>query len=149
MMRRTGVWDVLTPFVVVGVLSYLVLRLIYESIPPFQWFTALPVAVLAIAEFVIARRVRHAVRHRRGARPMTALAVARGVALGKASVLVGAAVAGAAAGLAVTVLPDANRTTAAANDLRVALVLLVATAALTVAGILLERAGIDPNRDLR
>ena len=51
---------------------------------------------------------------------MTALAVARAVALGKATALVAAMVAGAAVALAVKVLPDAGRTSAAGHDLRVA-----------------------------
>jgi len=147
MTRRTGPRDVVVPFAIVAAIVYLVLRLSYESLPPFQWFIALPIGVLGIAEFVIARRVRQVVRHRIGAKPMTALAVARSVALGKASVLVGSAVGGAAAALVVTVLPDANRTSAAAGDLRVAVIVLIATVALTSAGVVLERAGIDPNHD--
>ncbi|HEY2043870.1 MAG TPA: DUF3180 family protein [Jatrophihabitans sp.] len=145
-MRRTGASDVLVPFVVVGALVYVLLRSAYESLPPFQWFVAIPVGALALAEFAIARRVRNVVRHRPDAKPMTALAVARAVALGKASSLVGAAVAGAATALVITVQPDASRTAAAGHDLWVGLATLAATAALTVAGIFVERAGIDPNR---
>ena len=144
MIRRTNAADVLIPFGVIAVVAYLVLQFSYESLPPFQWFSTVPIGVLEVVEFVVARRVRAAVRHAADAKPMTALAVARCVALGKASVLVGAAVAGAAAALVATVIPDANRTTAAANDLRVGLIMLVATTALVVAGIVLERAGIDP-----
>jgi hypothetical protein len=144
MMRRTDVGDVLLPFIAVGVIGYLLLQLTYESLPPFEWFSAVPVAALAGIELVVGRRVRAAVRHRPDARPMTALAVARSVALGKASALVGAAVAGAAVALVAQVLPDANRTSAAAHDLGAALIMLVAAAGLVAAGLLLERAGIDP-----
>lgn len=144
MIRRTGVYDVLIPFVVAMLVIYLLLRASYESLPPFEWFTALPIAALAIAEFVIAGRVRAAVRHRPQAKAMTALAIARAVALGKASVLVGAVVAGAAVALAAKVLPDAGRTVAAAHDLPVALVVLAASVVLTLSGLVLERAGIDP-----
>jgi hypothetical protein len=149
MMRRTSATDVLLPFGVVAIVGYLLLRMTYSSLPPFQWFVAVPIGVLAIAEFVIARRVRQAVRHHRGAKPMTALAVARSVALGKASSLVGAAVAGSAVALVVTVFPDANRTNAAGHDLVVGLVVLAASVAVTVSGLVLERAGIDPSRDRR
>jgi hypothetical protein len=146
MIRRTSSTDLLIPFLLAVVLSYLLLRWAYESLPPFQWFSALPIAALAAVEFVIANRVRGAVRHKPQARPMTALAVARAVALGKASALVAALMAGAAVGLVIQVLPDSNRTSAAGHDLRVGLVVLLATALLAAAGLLLERAGIDPNR---
>jgi hypothetical protein len=145
-IRRTSTVDLLIPFVLAAALSYLLLRLAYESLPPFQWFIALPITALAVAEGVIANRVRGAVRHRPQAKPMTALAVARAVALGKASALVAALMAGAAVGLVIQVLPDSSRTSAAGHDLRVGLVVLLATALLTAAGLLLERAGIDPNR---
>jgi len=144
MNRRTRPSDLLIPFLILGVLSYLLLQAAYGSLPPFQWFTVVPIGALALIEFVIANRVRGAVRHRPDARPMTALAVARAVALGKASALVGAALAGAELALVSYVLPDAGRTTAARHDLQVALVLLVVTVLLLVAGLLLERAGIDP-----
>jgi hypothetical protein len=145
-MRRTNTLDLLIPFALAAALSYLLLRLAYESLPPFQWFIALPITALAILEWVIANRVRGAVRHKPEAKPMTALAVARSVALGKASALVAALFAGAAAGLVVKVLPDSGRTSAAGHDLRVGLVVLAATVLLAGAGLVLERAGIDPNR---
>jgi hypothetical protein len=147
MMRRTGLADLLVPFVVVGVISYLLLRMTYSSIPPFQWFIALPIAVLAGVEFVIARRVRQAVRHVQGARPLTAFAVARGVALGKATAVVGSALVGGGVALVLKVLPDANRTSAASHDLRVGVAFAVVSVILCLSGIVLERSGIDPNRD--
>ncbi len=146
MNRRTRPSDLIIPFLIVGVLSYLLLQVDYESLPPFQWFTAVPIGALALIEVVVANRVRGAVRHRPQARPMTALAVARSVALGKASALVGAALAGAELALVSYVSPDAGRTTAAAHDLRVGLVLLAVTVLLVVAGLALERAGVDPSR---
>jgi Na+/melibiose symporter-like transporter len=144
--RRTRLSDLAIAFVVALALVYLLLQTSYESLPPFQWFTAVPLAALTIVEFVMANRVRGAVRHRPQARPITAVSVARAVALGKASALVGVALAGAATGLAGYVLPDSARTSAAAHDLRVAAVLLVACALLAAAGLALERAGIDPGR---
>jgi hypothetical protein len=145
MNRRMKPSDLVIPFVVVAALCYLLLQVAYESLPPFQWFTVVPIAALALVEFVLAGRVRGAVRHRPNAKPVTALAVARAVALGKASALVGAAVAGAELALVSYVFPDAGRTTAAGHDLRVGLVLLVATVLLLLAGLVLERAGIDPS----
>jgi hypothetical protein len=149
MMRRTSVSDVALPFAIVGILAYVVLQLTYSSLPPFQWFAAVPLAGLAAAEFVIAHRVRSAVRHDPGAKAMTALAIARAVALGKATSLVGAGIVGAAVALVLTVLPDSARTTAANHDLVVGLVLGVAAIAVTAAGLVTERAGIDPNANRR
>jgi Na+/H+ antiporter NhaD/arsenite permease-like protein len=78
---------------------------------------------------------------------MTAIAIARCVALGKASSLVAAGVAGAAVALLVRVGPDAGSVRAAAADVRVGAVLFAASMLLCVAGLLLERAGIDPNSE--
>ena len=104
----------------------------------------MPLAALGVVELVIARRVRAAVRHVAMARPMTAIAIARCVALGKASALVGAAVGGAAVALLVRVVPEAGDVRAAGSDTRVAGLLLASALLVVVAGIVLERAGIDP-----
>jgi hypothetical protein len=144
-LRRTGPGDLVVPLVVIGVTVYVLLRFTYDSIPAFQYVVAFPLGALAIVEFVVARRVRGAVRHDPEARPMTAIAIARCVALGKASSLVGAGVAGACLGLLGRVLPDAREITAAAHDARVAGTVLAVCAVLVAAGLFLERAGIDPN----
>ncbi len=148
-MRRTNLTDLLIPFVLAAGVGYSLLRIGYESLPPFQSFTALPVVALAIAELVVARRVRAAVGHKPQAKPMTALAVARSVALGKATALVAAIVAGGAAALVLKVLPDSGQPNTAGRDLRVGYLMLVATALLLVAGLVLERAGIDPRHERR
>ncbi len=143
-MRRTSPADLLIVFAVLTAIVYLLLRVSYESLPPLHYEVALPIAALAIGEFVAARRVRAAVSHDPDARPMAAIVIARCVALGKASALVAAGVLGAAAGLLLRVAPDAGRVTAAANDLRAAIVILVAALMLLVAGLLLEAAGVIP-----
>jgi len=143
-MRRTNAADLLIPFLLTAGLVYALLRIGYESLPPFQWFIAVPLAALGIAELVVARRVRAAVRHHPQARPMTALAIARAVALGKASALVAAVVAGAAAALVVKLLPSAGEPNTAGSDLLVGYLLLAASAVLLIAGLVLERAGVDP-----
>ena len=149
MMRRTRLAHLLIPLVLAGGLRYALLRIGYESLPPVQWFLALPIAALAVAELVIARRVRAAVRHQPQAKPMTALAIARAVALGKASALVAAVVAGAAAALVLKLLPSSGRADIAGQDLRVGYLLLLVAGALLAAGLLLERSGIDPGHGRR
>lgn len=143
-MRRTGATDLAVPFFIIGVTVYVLLQVVYSSLPPLQAFVPLPLAALAVAEFVAARRVRAAVRHDPNARPMAAIVIARCVALGKASSLVGAGVVGAGAALLIRVAPDAGTVRAATNDTRVAVFLIVAALLLVAAGLLLERAGIDP-----
>jgi hypothetical protein len=132
---------------VIGISVYVLLKLSYEAIPPLGYLVPVPLAALAVVELVAARRVRAAVRHEPYAKPMTAIAIARCVALGKASSLVGAGVAGAAVGLLLRVIPDAGTARAAANDTRVGVLLLGSAILMVAAGLLLERAGIDPNRD--
>ena len=146
-MRRTSAPDLLAPFVALAVVVYGLLRIDYGGIPPLHYGIALPLAVLAAGELVAAGRVRGAVGHHPDAKPMQAIAIARCVALGKASALVGAGLAGAVVGLLIRVIPDASTVRAAANDGRVGLVLLGAAVLLTVAGLLLERAGIDPGSE--
>ena len=148
-MQRTRWTELAIPFVVIGIVVYVLLRFSYDSLPPLQWPVSAPLGILALGEFIAARRVRAAVRHDPDAKPMAAIVIARCVALGKSSALVAAAVAGAALGLLGRLLPDVSAVSAAAHDAGVAVVLFVACAALTAAGLLLERAGVDPGSDER
>ena len=146
-MRRTGPLDLAVPLVVVGAIAYGLLHISYDSLPTLGYFAPVPLVALALVEFVAARRVRAAVRHEPQARPMAAIVIARCVALGKASSLAGAALAGAACALLARVLPDAGTVSAAAHDSRAGAFLLAACMLVVVAGLVLERAGIDPGRD--
>jgi hypothetical protein len=148
-MKRTGVIDLVAPFVVIGVATFVLLKVSYDSIPPLGYFVPVPLTALALAELVAARRVRAAVRHEPYAKPMTAIVIARCVALGKASSIVGAGVAGAAVGLLFRVVPDYSLGGHAQDDTKVGVLLLGSSVLVAVAGLLLERAGIDPNRDRR
>jgi hypothetical protein len=148
-MRRIGPADLAVPLVVIGITVYALLRASYSAIPPLGYFVPVPLAALALAEFIAASRVRAAVRHDPDAKPMAALVIARCVALGKASSLVGAGVVGAAVALLARVIPEAGTVRAAANDERVGALLLVAAGLVVLAGVLLERAGIDPNQDAK
>lgn len=148
-MRRTRWTDLLVICVLIGVAAYLLARLGYNSLPPLSYGVPVPIAVLALIEFAAARRVRAAVRHDPRVRPLHAIAVARLVALGKASSLVGAGVAGAALGLLGELLPSVSSLRAAGHDVQVAALLLAAALLLVAAGLLLERAGVDPSSDQR
>jgi hypothetical protein len=143
-MRRTRFADLAVPFFVIGVTVYVLLRFSYSDLPPLKSFVPVPLAALAVAEYVAGRRVRGAVRHDPDAKPMAAIVIARCVALGKASSLVGAGVVGAAIALLIRVAPEADTVHSAANDTRVGIFLLVASLLLVGAALLLERAGVDP-----
>jgi Protein of unknown function (DUF3180) len=148
-MQRTKWADLAVPLVVLAITVYIFLRFSYDSLPPLQYLVPAPIGALAIAELVAARRVRAAVRHDPNARPMAAIVIARCVALGKASSLVGAGVAGGAIGLLARLLPDVGTVRAAAHDAKVGSILLAVAILLVAAGLLLERAGIDPGHDRR
>lgn len=147
MTRRLGPADLAVPFLVIGVTVFVLLRFSYDSLPPLRLAVPLPLAALAVVELIAARRVRMAVGHHPQAKAMTAIAIARCVALGKASALVAAGVGGAAAGLLARVVPDLGSVRAAAGDTRVGALLLGTAALLVAAGLLLERAGIDPGKE--
>jgi hypothetical protein len=148
-LRGTRWTDLVVPFLIVGITGYVLLRFSYHPYLQLRYLVPVPLAALAVAELVAARRVRAAVRHDPRARPMAAIVIARCVALGKASSLVGAGVAGGALGMIGRLLPDVSTVTLAAHDATVGGLLFGAALLLVAAGILLERAGIDPGQDRR
>ena len=145
-MKLTGPVELAVPFAVLAALVYALLRAIAPTIPPLQYTVAIPIAALALGEMVAARRVRAVVRHDPEAKPMTAISIARCVALGKSSALVAAAMVGASGGLLLRVAPQAASVHAAGNDVRVGLVVSAASGLLLAAGLLLERSGVDPGQ---
>lgn len=144
-LHRTTWRELAVPFVIIAVTVYVLLRFSYDSLPALKYLVPVPLAAMAVAELVAARRVRAAVRHDPDAKPMAAIVIARCVALGKASSLVGSGVAGGSVALLARLLPDVPAVSAASHDAAVGALLLLASIALVVAGLLLERAGIDPN----
>jgi hypothetical protein len=143
-VKRTSFGQLATIFAGLTAISYLLLHLFYGDLPTAHYYTALPILALAVVELVQARRVRAAVNHDPDAKLMTAIAIARLVALGRASALAGSALAGVLLALIVRVAPDAADVTAAGSDLRTGGVIFLSSILLLVAGLLLEAAGIDP-----
>jgi hypothetical protein len=148
-MRRTRWSDLLVICVIIGVAAYVLARVGYDSLPPLSYGVPVPIAVLGLIEIAAARRVRAAVRHDPRSRPLHAISVARLVALGKASSLVGAGVAGAALGLLGELFRFVGVARAVGHDVQVTVLLLGAALLLIAAGMLLERAGVDPSSDER
>ena len=147
LMRRTRWTDLIAPFFVVGLTTYAFFEFSDHGYLQRTYLVPAPLGALAVAEFVAARRVRAAVRHDPNARPMAALVIARCVALGKASSVVGAGVAGFATGVLARLIPDVGKIDLAAHEVTVTALLLAASLLLVAGGLVLERAGIDPNRD--
>jgi hypothetical protein len=145
-MRRTNLGDLAIPFVALATICYLLLRRYYDSLPRLNYTVVVPIVALAVVEFVAARRVRAAVLHKADARPMTALAIARCVALAKASSLVAAGLIGAVGALLLRVVPDAGEVDAARHDTTVGVVWIVGAFILLGAALLLERASVDPGQ---
>jgi hypothetical protein len=130
--------------------TWLVVRSAYESLPPFHWWTPVPLGVLALAEALGARtlRTRLAAQRegRRGpgrtpataARPVEPMLVARLAVLAQASAWVGAVLAGAWTGVLLHTAPALGRLAAASGDTVAAGIGLVLALALTGTALWLE-----------
>lgn len=146
-LGRTRPVDLVAVAALAAVVVAIVLRTAYSAIPQLTYVVPVPLVLLAAVELVAARRIRAVVRHEPHARPMPAITIARAVALGKASALVGAGCAGAAAALAAHVYGDVGQVRAATSDFVIALVAVAGAVLLVVAGLILERSGVDPGAD--
>ncbi|HEX3823745.1 MAG TPA: DUF3180 domain-containing protein [Mycobacteriales bacterium] len=132
-MRPTRWWLLLVAAVVAGAVAYVVTRSSYDELPSPSVGALVGLALLAISECYIAVMTRARLAGRAGTRPIDPLAVARFVALAKASSIVGALAAGGYAGFLAWVArlgsPAANRDTTT-SGLGVAMALLLVAAAL-------------------
>jgi divalent metal cation (Fe/Co/Zn/Cd) transporter len=97
-MRPTRWYVLLLIAVVVGAVAYTVTRSSYDSLPRPGAVALFWLALLTIAEFYVAVMTRARLAGRAGTKPINPLAVARLVALAKASAVVGAAAFGGYAG---------------------------------------------------
>ena len=142
-----------------GVAAWLVVRASYGELPPLRWWLPLPLAILAVAEVLGARtlrarlsaerRARAAARrgheqtarpdaHPPDVRPVEPLVVARLAVLAQASAYVGAVFLGIWGGILVHVGPAVGTLQSAAGDSVTAVIGVVCSAALVVAGLVLE-----------
>jgi len=84
--------------VVCALAAWLLLKLIYASLPPLPWTGVPALLVAALAEAWTGRDLKARIAGRPGVKPAAPLFVSRMVALAKASSLAGAAIAGLCAG---------------------------------------------------
>jgi len=135
--------------VVFAVLAWLLLRLVYQRLPPLPWSGVPALLLAAAAEALIGRDLRARIAGRREGKRAEPLFVARMVALAKASSLVAAAVAGTAAGFDIY-LSGSLTATVPRQDALSAVLTLVAAVLLACAALFLEnscRVPDPPGRD--
>lgn len=141
-MTPTRPRTLLAVFVCLGVVSWLLLRAFYTSLPPLPWTAAPTLLLLAIVEAASGRSLRVRLRAQRSGqagrgaapRPISPIAVARLAALAKASSLAAAIFGGLAAGalvyLAGSLDKSSPRQDALASGATLAAALLLTAAAL-------------------
>ncbi|SFP53893.1 Protein of unknown function [Amycolatopsis arida] len=134
-MHFTRPRELLVAGVVGLAVAYLLFRAAYSSIPRLPTLAGGTLLVLAIVETVLAFVIRDRIRD---GQVVSAIGVARSVALAKASSLLGALMLGAWLGVLGYLAPRAERVTAAAEDLPSAVVGVCCAAVLIAAALWLE-----------
>lgn len=153
-MRPVRTGDLAVVALGLGIAAWLLVRSSYGLLPPLQWWLAVPLGVLAVAEALGARTLRarlaaerelRRVRERpppaalaRPVRPVDPLLVARLVVLAQASAYVGAVFVGVWSGVLLYLAGQLGRLYSAPGDARAAVLGLVCAAGLVVAALRLE-----------
>ncbi len=144
-LRPTRTRDLLATAAASGLLSYLVIRGYYGSFPALPWTPSVALAGLAVLEGGMARTTRSRIEQRPGSKPVEPLAVARLVALAKASAVVGALLAGLWGGAFVFTFLARDRLAAAGRDAQVSAVGLLVALVLVAVALWLEQACRTPD----
>jgi hypothetical protein len=134
-MTPTRIRTLALAALVCAVLAWLVLRLVYVTLPPLPWTAVPALGLLAIAEALSGRNVRARLR---GEGPrIPPITVARMAVLAKASSLTAAIIGGLAAGFLIYVLGSLDKP-AYRSDALVSGVTLASALALVAAALYLE-----------
>ena len=135
-MRATRIRDLLLTLAVAALVTYVLVRLVYDDLPPLPPLAGVSLALLAAVEVAFGQSLRTRIRERpRTVQPLTAV---RAVALAKASSVLGALMAGGWLGVLGYVLPRRDEIEAAGSDTVSAVVGLLCAVALAAAGLWLE-----------
>jgi hypothetical protein len=148
-MRPTRPATLAVVAVICAVVSWLLLRAVYERIPPLPWTGVPALLVTGLAEAWTGRELRARIAGRRGTKPAAPLFVSRMVALAKATSLAGAVIAGLALGF-VVYLSGSLSEVVPRQDAVTAAVTLAAAVLLVCAAMYLEyccRVPNAPDRD--
>jgi hypothetical protein len=133
-MRDLGVMAV-----VLGVLAYLVVSWIYESLPQLPRTAPASLLLVGLVEMQTAAITRRRLRGEPGTKPIEPINVARLAVLAKASSLTGAAAAGAWAGVLVYTATQTGEFGTAADDALTAGLGVAAAVVLMAGALILER----------
>jgi hypothetical protein len=143
-LRPTSISVLIVAGLAAAALGWLLLSFSYQSLPQLPWSPVIVLAVLAVAEALLAQNTSARIQHKPGALPPEPLVVARYVALAKASSIVGAISGGFFAGLVAWLAIEPARATN--DDMPPAVGGLVAGLALVGAALWLERSCRIPDR---
>lgn len=144
-MKPTRPIDLITAGVVAAVVVYLLVQLVYGSLPRLPLLAGVTLLVLAIAEVLLGNALRARIEGRPGTQPVQPLLAARAVTVAKASSVAGAIMAGAWLAVLGYVLPLGDEIDAAAGDTGAAVVGLASALALVAAALWLERCCRTPD----
>jgi hypothetical protein len=147
-MRPSSISVLIVGALTAAALGWLLLSLSYSVLPQLPWSPIVVLGVLAVAEGLLAQNTSARIQRKPGSLPVDALAVARYVALAKASALVGALSAGFSAGLLAWLVLEP--TEAAHSDRPVSIGGLISGALLVGCALWLERScriPEDPDRE--
>jgi hypothetical protein len=136
-MRPTSISVLVVAGLAAAALGWLLFSFSYSSLPDLPWSPVVVLFVLAVAEGLLAQNTAARIQRQPGTIPVEPLAVARYVALAKASALVGALYGGFSAGLVAWLAMEP--TNAAQSDMPAAAGGLAAALALIGAALWLER----------
>ena len=141
-MHFTRPRELVTAGLVGLVLSYLAFKFFYASLPRLPRYAGVTLLALAVIEVALAFSIRARIR---SGRLLGAIGVARAVALAKASSLLGALMFGAWVAVIAALLPQTDSVTAAAGDVRSAVIGVISAAALVAAALWLEHCCRTPD----
>ena len=148
-MRPTRTSTLAIVAVVCALAAWLLLRTVYEKLPPLPWTGVPALLVAAVAEAWTGRDLQNRIAGRRGLKPAAPLFVSRMVALAKATALAGAVIAGLAAGFVIYLSGSLNASVPR-QDAVTGAITLAAAVVLSCAALYLEyccRVPDIPDRD--
>lgn len=141
MLKATRIRDLIALAVFAAVVAWLLVRVLYGTLPPIPVYAGASLYVVAAIEVVLAFMIRSRVgKHQIGDGPgqLHPITAARAVALAKASALVGAASAGVWVGFWLFLMPQRATVQAASEDSSGVVVGAIAGVALVAAALWLE-----------
>lgn len=144
-MTPTRLRSLVLAAAVAAVLGYLLADFAYGSLVDLPVFGPVTAAVIAAFELGLAKIIRDKIGGRSTRRPMHPLQIARAAALARASSSAGSLLLGLYAGLLAWTFPRRGQLAAAGADARIAGLAVLASFALVVAALLLERSCRTPD----